>query len=80
MYDYLVPGDYFGSWHGFDRPWPEHHDYFFDGVHYRARTLYRLPDGYAALHLGPRVDYGSEFGRLTRRWHRTSRKQRWNGA
>jgi len=33
MYDYLVPGDYFGSWHGFDRPWPEHHDYFFNFSH-----------------------------------------------
>ena len=33
MYDYLVPGDYFGSWHGFDQPWPEHHDYFFNFSH-----------------------------------------------
>jgi hypothetical protein len=33
MYDYLVPGDYFGSWHGFDQPWPDHHDYFFNFSH-----------------------------------------------
>ena len=33
MHDYLVPGDYFGSWHGFDQPWPEHHDYFFNFSH-----------------------------------------------
>ncbi len=33
MYDYLVPGDYFGTWHGFDQPWPEHHDYFFNFSH-----------------------------------------------
>jgi uncharacterized protein (DUF885 family) len=33
MYDYLVPGDYLGSWHGFDQPWPEHHDYFFNFSH-----------------------------------------------
>jgi hypothetical protein len=33
MYDYLVPGDYLGSWHGFDRPWPEKHDYFFNFSH-----------------------------------------------
>jgi hypothetical protein len=33
MYDYLVPGDYFGSWHGFDQPWPEKHDYFFNFSH-----------------------------------------------
>jgi uncharacterized protein (DUF885 family) len=33
MYDYLVPGDYLGSWHGFDQPWPEKHDYFFNFSH-----------------------------------------------
>jgi len=31
--DYLVPGEYFGSWHGFENPWPEHHDYFFNFSH-----------------------------------------------
>ena len=30
MPDYLTPDDYFGSWHGFDNPWPETHDYFFN--------------------------------------------------
>ena len=33
MHDYLVPGDYFGSWHGFENPWPENHDYFFNFSH-----------------------------------------------
>jgi len=33
MYDYLVPGEYFGSWHEFDQPWPERHDYFFNFSH-----------------------------------------------
>jgi len=33
MHDYLVPGDYFGSWHGFEDPWPEKHDYFFNFSH-----------------------------------------------
>ena len=33
MHDYLVPGEYFGSWHGFDNPWPEKHDYFFNFSH-----------------------------------------------
>ena len=33
LHDYLVPGDYFGSWHGFDDPWPEKHDYFFNFSH-----------------------------------------------
>jgi hypothetical protein len=33
MHDYLVPGDYFGSWHGFENPWPEKHDYFFNFSH-----------------------------------------------
>ena len=31
--DYLTPDDYFGSWHGFDNPWPETHDYFFNFSH-----------------------------------------------
>ena len=31
--DYLTPDDYFGSWHGFDQPWPERHDYFFNFSH-----------------------------------------------
>ncbi len=33
VHDYLVPGSYFGSWHGFDNPWPEKHDYFFNFSH-----------------------------------------------
>mgnify|MGYP001157500898 FL=1 len=33
MPDYLVPGNYPGSWHGFDRSWPEQHDYFFNFSH-----------------------------------------------
>ncbi len=31
--DYLTPDGYFGSWHGFDNPWPERHDYFFNFSH-----------------------------------------------
>jgi hypothetical protein len=31
--DYLTPDEYFGSWHGFDQPWPERHDYFFNFSH-----------------------------------------------
>jgi len=31
--DYLTPDDYFGSWHGFDNPWPQKHDYFFNFSH-----------------------------------------------
>jgi hypothetical protein len=31
--DYLTTDDYFGSWHGFDNPWPDHHDYFFNFSH-----------------------------------------------
>ena len=31
--DFLTPDDYFGSWHGFDNPWPEKHDYFFNFSH-----------------------------------------------
>jgi hypothetical protein len=31
--DYLTPDGYFGSWHGFDDPWPEKHDYFFNFSH-----------------------------------------------
>ncbi len=33
MPDYLTPDDYIGSWHGFDKPWPEKHDYFFNFSH-----------------------------------------------
>ena len=31
--DYLTIDDYFGTWHNFDNPWPEHHDYFFNFSH-----------------------------------------------
>lgn len=31
--DYLATDDYFGTWHDFDSPWPEHHDYFFNFSH-----------------------------------------------
>jgi len=31
--DSLTTDDYFGSWHGFDNPWPEKHDYFFNFSH-----------------------------------------------
>ena len=31
--DYLTIDDYFGTWHNFDSPWPEHHDYFFNFSH-----------------------------------------------
>ena len=37
MPDYLTPEAYFGSWHGFDRPWPEKHDYFFNFSHREPR-------------------------------------------
>ncbi len=31
--DYLTPEGYFDSWHGFENPWPEKHDYFFNFSH-----------------------------------------------
>jgi hypothetical protein len=31
--DYLTTEDYFGTWHDFDSPWPDHHDYFFNFSH-----------------------------------------------
>lgn len=31
--DYLTTDGYFGTWHNFDEPWPEHHDYFFNFSH-----------------------------------------------
>lgn len=31
--DSLTTDDYIGSWHGFDNPWPEKHDYFFNFSH-----------------------------------------------
>ena len=37
MPDYLTPDDYFGSWHGFDNPWPQTHDYFFNFSHREPR-------------------------------------------
>ncbi len=37
MPDYLTPEGYFGSWHGFDSPWPETHDYFFNFSHREPR-------------------------------------------
>ena len=37
MPDYLTPDGYFGSWHGFDNPWPETHDYFFNFSHREPR-------------------------------------------
>ena len=37
MPTYLTPDDYFGSWHGFDNPWPEQHDYFFNFSHREPR-------------------------------------------
>ena len=37
MPNYLTPDGYFGSWHGFDRPWPEKHDYFFNFSHREPR-------------------------------------------
>ena len=37
MPDYLTSDDYFGSWHGFDNPWPEQHDYFFNFSHREPR-------------------------------------------
>ncbi|WP_027078841.1 DUF885 family protein [Maribacter antarcticus] len=33
MEDYLTIDNYFGSWHDFDKPWPEKHDYFFNFSH-----------------------------------------------
>ena len=33
VHDYLVPDEYFGTWHGFENPWPDHHDYFFNFSH-----------------------------------------------
>lgn len=37
MPEYLTPDEYFGSWHGFDNPWPEQHDYFFNFSHREPR-------------------------------------------
>jgi hypothetical protein len=37
MPDYLTPEGYFGSWHGFENPWPDHHDYFFNFSHREPR-------------------------------------------
>ena len=37
MPDYLTPEGYFGSWHDFDSPWPEKHDYFFNFSHREPR-------------------------------------------
>ncbi|MFT7642265.1 MAG: hypothetical protein ACI9G1_004022 [Pirellulaceae bacterium] len=37
MPDYLTPDEYFGSWHGFENPWPDHHDYFFNFSHREPR-------------------------------------------
>lgn len=37
MPDYLTPDGYFGSWHGFENPWPETHDYFFNFSHREPR-------------------------------------------
>ena len=37
MPEYLSPEGYFGSWHGFDNPWPEKHDYFFNFSHREPR-------------------------------------------
>ena len=34
---YLTPEGYFGSWHGFENPWPEKHDYFFHFSHREPR-------------------------------------------
>ncbi|WP_299535454.1 DUF885 family protein [Ulvibacterium sp.] len=31
--DYMTDEGYYGSWHGFDNPWPEKHDYFFNFSH-----------------------------------------------
>lgn len=31
--DYMTDEGYFGSWHGFENPWPEKHDYFFNFSH-----------------------------------------------
>lgn len=31
--EYLTPDGYIGSWHNFDAPWPEQHDYFFNFSH-----------------------------------------------
>jgi len=31
--DYIETDSYFGSWHGFENPWPDHHDYFFNFSH-----------------------------------------------
>jgi uncharacterized protein (DUF885 family) len=33
MEDYFTTDDYFGTWHNFDAPWPEKHDYFFNFSH-----------------------------------------------
>ncbi len=37
MPDYLTADGYFGSWHGFENPWPEKHDYFFNFSHREPR-------------------------------------------
>ena len=34
---YISQEGYFGSWHGFSRPWPEKHDYFFNFSHREPR-------------------------------------------
>jgi hypothetical protein len=33
MPDYLTDEGYFGSWHNFESPWPDRHDYFFNFSH-----------------------------------------------
>ncbi len=33
MDEFLSPDGYFGTWHNFDAPWPEKHDYFFNFSH-----------------------------------------------
>ena len=35
--EYLTPDEYFGSWHGFESPWPDRHDYFFNFSHREPR-------------------------------------------
>tara|TARA_B100000575_G_scaffold291319_1_gene296908 strand:+ start:356 stop:1987 length:1632 start_codon:yes stop_codon:yes gene_type:complete len=34
--EFLTTEDYFGTWHNFDDPWPEKHDYFFNFSHREA--------------------------------------------
>ena len=48
----------------------ERYDYFFPGIHVRGKYRYHLADLWALKGTGPKLDYNSEYGTMTRTYEK----------